>query len=77
LQETLQAEKLRAPVYTVVKTEGPPHDPTFFVEANWDTGKVEAKGSSIKSAEMTAANLALEQLKKPVRAKRKTKNQRI
>lgn len=70
LQETLQAEKLSAPIYTVVKSEGPPHDPTFYVEAVWETGKVEGTGSSIKSAEMMAANLALEQLKEP--AKRKT-----
>ncbi|HEX8286535.1 MAG TPA: ribonuclease III [Pyrinomonadaceae bacterium] len=72
LQETLQAEKLSAPVYTVVRSEGPPHDPTFFVEAVWDTGKVEGSGNSIKSAEMMAASLALEKLKKPDRAKRKT-----
>ena len=72
LQETLQAGKLSAPVYTVVKSEGPPHDPTFFVEALWETGKVEGTGSSIKSAEMMAANLALKLLKKPKRAKRKT-----
>ena len=71
LQETLQAEKFSAPVYTVVKSEGPPHDPTFFVEAVWETGKVEGTGTSIKSAEMMAANLALKLLEKPKRAKRK------
>jgi ribonuclease-3 len=70
LQETLQAEKLAAPVYTVVKSEGPPHDPTFFVEAVWETGRVEGTGNSIKSAEMMAANLALKLLEKP-KAKRK------
>jgi ribonuclease-3 len=70
LQETLQAEKLSAPVYTVVKTEGPPHDRTFFVEAVWDTGKVSGEGSSIKAAEMMAANLALKELKKTKSAKR-------
>jgi ribonuclease III len=72
LQETLQAEKFPAPVYTVVKSEGPPHDPTFFVEAVWETGKVEGSGNSIKSAEMMAANLALKLLEKPKTAKRKT-----
>jgi ribonuclease-3 len=72
LQETLQAEKFSAPVYTVVKSEGPPHDPTFFVEAVWETGKVEGSGNSIKSAEMMAANLALKLLEKPKTAKRKT-----
>ncbi|MCU1289208.1 MAG: rnc [Acidobacteria bacterium] len=69
LQETLQAEKLSAPVYTVVKNEGPPHDPTFYVEAVWESGKVEGKGNSIKSAEMMAANLALQQLQKPSKRK--------
>ena len=64
LQETLQADKLTAPTYTVVKTEGPPHERMFFVEAAWETGKVSGTGNSIKSAEMAAANVALELLKK-------------
>ncbi len=63
LQETLQAEKRSAPVYSVVKTEGMPHQRTFFVEVVWDGGKVEGTGSSIKSAEMQAAEFALEALK--------------
>jgi ribonuclease-3 len=63
LQETLQAQKLAAPKYKVVKTEGPPHDRTFFVEAVWENGKINGEGSSIKSAEMMAASLALEKLK--------------
>lgn len=63
LQEVLQAEKRNAPTYNVIKTEGPPHKRTFFVEAVWDTDKAEAQGSSIKSAEMSAANLALQKLK--------------
>ena len=77
LQETLQAEKFAAPTYTVIETEGPPHERIFVVEAVWETGKVSGKGSSIKSAEMKAANLALKKLnkdkpksvKKPVKAK--------
>lgn len=64
LQETLQAEKRAAPVYTVVKTEGLPHNRTFFVEAVWEGGRVSGKGSSIKSAEMKAASLALKKLEK-------------
>lgn len=64
LQETLQAEKLSAPVYSVVKTDGPPHERKFFVEAVWETGRVRGKGSSIKAAEMMAANLALKKLNK-------------
>ena len=71
LQETLQAEKLTAPTYTVVKTEGPPHDRTFFVEAEWESGKVSGEGGSIKAAEMVAANLALQQLTNNKSAKRK------
>ncbi len=64
LQETLQAEKLAAPTYSVIKTDGPPHDRKFFVEAVWENGKVRGKGSSIKAAEMMAANLALQKLNK-------------
>jgi len=71
LQETLQAEKLTAPTYTVVKTEGPPHDRTFFVEAAWENGLVSGEGGSIKAAEMAAANLALQQLTNSKSAKRK------
>ncbi len=62
LQERLQAVKMRAPVYAVVKTEGPPHKRTFTVEATWETGKTTASGASIKAAEMTAAAEALKSL---------------
>ena len=64
LQETLQAEKYSAPLYSVIKTEGPPHNRTFFVEAVWENGKVHGQGNSIKSAEMMAANEALKTLEK-------------
>ncbi len=64
LQETLQANKREAPTYNVLKTEGPPHNRTFLVEAVWDTGKTKGKGSSIKSAEMQAADLALKKIEK-------------
>jgi len=64
LQETLQAEKLSAPVYSVVETNGPPHERKFLVEAVWKTGSVRGKGTSIKAAEMMAANLALKKLNK-------------
>ncbi|MFZ1701809.1 MAG: ribonuclease III, partial [Pyrinomonadaceae bacterium] len=60
LQELLQAEKLTAPSYNVVKTDGPPHDRTFSVEAIWKTGKARGVGNSIKAAEMMAAAEALE-----------------
>jgi ribonuclease-3 len=62
LQETLQANKLSAPTYKVIKTEGPPHQRTFFVEAKWEGGAVSGQGNSIKQAEMQAANLALQEL---------------
>lgn len=64
LQETLQSKKCGTPVYNVVKIEGPPHKRTFSVEAVWDKNKTNGKGSSIKSAEMHAANLALIKLKR-------------
>jgi len=63
LQEVLQSEKLTAPRYNVTKTEGPPHQRTFSVEAVWATGKARGTGNSIKSAEMKAAAAALERLR--------------
>jgi ribonuclease III len=63
LQETLQANKMPAPTYKVVKTEGPPHQRVFFVEAQWEGGAVSGQGNSIKQAEMMAANLALKELR--------------
>ncbi len=73
LQEKLQAEQLTAPVYTLMKTEGQPHERTFYVEASWDTGQAEGRGTSIKSAEMMAASEALKSLQaaKEERSKRK------
>lgn len=74
LQETLQAGKLPAPEYTLIKSEGLPHERTFFVEASWDSGRSEGSGNSIKSAEMSAAREALEKLKKPPSSSAKRKN---
>ncbi len=73
LQETLQAEKHSAPTYTVINIDGPPHERIFHVEAVWESGKVEGEGTSIKAAEMMAANLALKKLNKdkPTRVKKK------
>jgi len=64
LQETLQSQKLAAPTYTLIKTEGPPHERKFLVEAVWENGRVQGAGNSIKSAEMTAASLVLKKLNK-------------
>ncbi len=63
LQETLQAEKRSAPKYNIVKTEGLPHQRTYFIEVIWDGGKICGSGTSKKTAEMKAASLALEKLK--------------
>ena len=60
LQERLQAAKLKAPKYDLLRTDGPPHDRKFFVEATWDGGSSQGEGQSIKTAEMMAARIALE-----------------
>ena len=63
LQETLQAARMAAPVYSLVRSEGQPHERTFYVEAKWDAGRAEGSGSTIKSAEMMAASEALKVLR--------------
>ena len=73
LQETLQARKLAAPVYTLVSTEGQPHDRTFYVEATWAEGTATGTGRSIKAAEMMAASEALKMLETAA-AKRNSAN---
>jgi ribonuclease III len=65
LQETLQSAKHAAPVYSVVKTEGPPHERVFTVEATWEGGSSRGEGNSIKAAEMEAASAALETIGAP------------
>ena len=62
LQETLQANKMAAPTYNLVRSEGQPHNRTFFVEAVWQSGRASGQGRSIKAAEMMAANNALAML---------------
>ena len=62
LQETLQARKLAAPVYKLLRSEGQPHDRTFYVEAAWADGRATGSGRSIKAAEMMAASEALKSL---------------
>jgi ribonuclease-3 len=62
LQETLQAEKLPAPVYNLLKSDGPSHKRVFEVEATWNDSRTVGTGSSIKSAEMQAASKALKVL---------------
>ncbi|MBX3281938.1 MAG: ribonuclease III [Acidobacteria bacterium] len=62
LQEKLQAAKLSAPAYNLLRADGPPHDRTFFVEAVWEGGSSRGEGQSIKAAEMMAARAALDTL---------------
>ncbi|MGD9561471.1 MAG: ribonuclease III [Pyrinomonadaceae bacterium] len=62
LQEKLQAVKLAAPTYELVRSEGMPHARTFVVEARWDGGSSLGVGRSIKSAEMMAASEALREM---------------
>lgn len=62
LQETLQARKLPAPVYTLLRSEGQPHDRMFYVEAQWEGGSAAGFGKTIKAAEMMAASRAIEAL---------------
>lgn len=64
LQERLQAKKMSAPTYTLVRSEGQPHDRTFHVEAVWAEGKAAGTGRSIKAAEMMAASEALKTIEK-------------
>ncbi|MCA1590076.1 MAG: ribonuclease III [Acidobacteria bacterium] len=72
LQEILQANKMPAPTYSLLRSEGPPHARHFFVEAKWDGGKSEGSGNSLKSAEMMAASVALKSLDGQKLRKRKT-----
>jgi len=62
LQELLQARKEQAPTYSVLRTDGPPHAREFTVEAAWGSGKTEGRGTSIKAAEMMAAEEAIKVL---------------
>lgn len=69
LQERLQSRQMAAPEYKVLRTDGAPHERTFFVEAVWDGGRAEGTGGSIKSAEMMAACEALSLLEEEKKAK--------
>ena len=62
LQEILQGAHLPAPRYDVVETEGPPHKRIFHVRVSWGADEVLAKGRTIKSAETSAAKMALKRI---------------
>ena len=63
LQEWAQAAGLALPLYTVVKSEGPPHDPVFEVEvtvAGYEPAS--ARGRSKRAAEQAAAKRLLDRV---------------
>ena len=61
LQELLQASQLPAPVYEPVGEVGPPHSKVFTIEVRvGELFSARGEGSSKKSAEQQAAELALE-----------------
>ena len=67
LQEKLQAEGMRQPVYAMVKEEGPEHRKTFTVEVRLPEPELadfiaRAQGPTKKRAEQEAARQALEHL---------------
>jgi ribonuclease-3 len=63
LQEWAQAAGLALPRYTVVKSEGPPHDPVFEVAVSV-TGQepASARGRSKRAAEQAAARTLLDRV---------------
>lgn len=64
LQELIQEKTKISPTYSVVKSEGPDHDKTFFIEVR-ENSKVLGlgKGKSKQEAEQNAARYALEKIK--------------
>ncbi len=64
LQERLQEEGGRLPVYELVARQGADHQPLFFVEVRNECGSLlgSGSGSSRKSAEQEAAGDALQKL---------------
>ncbi len=63
LQEWAQAAGLALPLYTVVKSEGPPHDPVFEVEVTVAGHEpASARGRSKRAAEQAAARLLLDRV---------------
>jgi ribonuclease-3 len=71
LQEMLQAEGSKPPVYRLTRRTGPDHAATYEVEASSD-GRVLAtgQGSSIKTAEFAAARQAFTALSERKRGRR-------
>lgn len=61
LQEILQAQKAKLPMYEVVASEGPEHDRVFTVKVTCGLGQAEGKGRSKKEAETAAAAALIKQ----------------
>lgn len=79
LQELLQGVRLPAPVYNLVEEQGPPHARTFRVEVRiGEMFRAEGQGTSKKTAEQKAAQLALDYFRanppRPLVPVRKTPN---
>jgi len=62
LQEITQREFKSLPEYRLIKSEGPEHDKTFFVECVVGEIRTTGKGKSKKSAEQSAAKEMLKAL---------------
>lgn len=63
LQEIAQGRGFPSPDYRVLKTNGPPHDPTFVIEVVVEgLGRAEASGSSKRKAEKRAAEILRKQI---------------
>ena len=64
-QSELQARKQKTAEYRLIRSDGPPHARTFFVEVTWENGIARGQGNSIKAAEMMAAREAMNELISP------------
>ncbi len=61
LQERIQARGLPAPVYHVIETRGPAHDPIFVVAVSVNAGELgRGEGKSKRLAERAAARAAID-----------------
>ena len=65
LQEIAQKDKLGTPVYKLISTDGPSHNPEFLVAISLGSDeKFKATGKSKKAAEQMAAQLLIQSLQK-------------
>lgn len=56
------AQKAKLPVYKIISKSGNDHSPTYVIEVTVLGKTFTAKGSSIKNAELLAAEKALSEL---------------